>query len=82
MSVSYALTIAMLFMIKIIDGVAKKVSRHVYNGKVHERVYPIDSIIPEDVRVVGEVEGKAYNPHVPDMIHNQEYLQYAFHHNM
>jgi hypothetical protein len=66
-------------MIKVIDGIAKKVSRHVYNGKVHERVYPIDSIIPEDVRVVGEVEGKAYNPRVHDHIVNQEFAQYAYH---
>lgn len=81
LSVSHALTIAMLFMIKVIDGVRKRVARLTYsNGTTVERVYPINSDIPEDVKVVDKAQNTApYNPHVADHIVNQEYLQYAYH---
>lgn len=74
----------MLFAIKIINGIAKRVAQIRYsNGTTVERVYPMNSDIPEDVRVVEKAKNtQAYNPHVTDHIVNQEYLQYAFHHNM
>lgn len=71
----------MLFALKIIDGIAKRVARIRYsNGTTVERVYPIDSDIPEDVRTVGVSSNtNAYNPHVVNHIVNQEYLQYQQH---
>jgi hypothetical protein len=74
----------MLFMIKVIDGVRKRVARLTYsNGTTVERVYPIVGDVPEDVRVitasVDARDTKPYNPHVHDHIVNQEYLQYQYH---
>jgi N-glycosylase/DNA lyase len=74
----------MLLALKIIGGIAKRVGIISYsNGTVVERTYPIDSDIPEDVRIVTspakQINSKPYNPHVHEHIHNQEYLQYAFH---
>lgn len=71
----------MLFMIKVIDGVRKRVARLTYsNGTTVERVYPMNSDIPEDVKVVEKVKDtKPYNPHVHDHIVNQEFLQYQYH---
>lgn len=74
----------MLFAIKIIDGVAKRIARLTYsNGTTVERVYPMNSDVPEDVKVVTtpmDAKNTApYNPHVADHIVNQEYLQYAHH---
>jgi hypothetical protein len=70
----------MSFIVKLVDGVFKRVTRHTYNGKVHERTYPMDSNVPEDVRVVGNADGVKYNHHVQDAIHNQEYLLYMHYH--
>jgi hypothetical protein len=71
----------MLFAIKIIDGVAKRIARLSYsNGTTVERVYPMTSDIPEDVKVIGKAPNTpVYNPHVTDHIVNQEYMQYAHH---
>jgi hypothetical protein len=71
----------MLFAIKIIDGIAKRVARLTYsNGNTVERIYPMNSDIPEDVRIIEKAKDTApYNPHVADHIVNQEYLQYAHH---
>lgn len=75
----------MLFALKIIDGVRKRVAQIRYsNGTTVERVYPMDSDIPEDVRVVEPSQDvkntEAYNPHVRDHIVNQEYLMYEHYH--
>lgn len=74
----------MLFTLKLIGGILKKVATIKYdNGTVVERVYPVDSNIPEDVKVLQE--GKSakntadYNPHAHEHIVNQEYLQYQYH---
>lgn len=74
----------MLLVLKIIDGIAKRVGIINYsNGTVVERTYPIDSDIPEDVKVVTspamQTNSKPYNPHVHDHIVNQEYLMYQYH---
>lgn len=71
----------MLFAIKIIDGIAKRVARLTYsNGTTVERVYPMNSDVPEDVRVIDKVKDTApYNPHVVDHIVNQEFLAYHQH---
>lgn len=74
----------MLFVLKVIDGVRKRVAQIRYNnGTVVERVYPIVGNVPEDVRVIQD--GKSakntedYNPHAHDHIVNQEFLQYQYH---
>lgn len=74
----------MLFMIKVIDGVRKRVAQLTYsNGTTVERVYPIVGDVPEDVRVITpSIDARntaAYNPHVHDHIVNQEFAQYAYH---
>jgi len=71
----------MLFAIKIIDGIAKRVARLTYsNGNTVERIYPMNSDVPEDVRIVEKaVDTKPYNPHVVDHIVNQEFLAYQHH---
>lgn len=71
----------MLFAIKIIDGVCKRIARLTYsNGNTVERVYPMDSDIPEDVRVVEKSATTAdYNPRIHDHIVNQEFAQYQYH---
>jgi ribosomal protein L19 len=68
-------------MIKVIDGVRKRVARLTYsNGTTVERVYPMNSDIPEDVKVVEKAKDTAaYNPHVHPHIVNQEFMQYAYH---
>lgn len=60
----------------------KRVARIKYsNGTEVERVYPMDSDVPEDVKVVGKAEDTgAYNPHVREHIVNQEYLMYEHYH--
>lgn len=84
LSVSNALTMLMLLAIKIINGIAKRVGQIRYsNGSVVERVYPMTSDIPEDVKVlVPSAKAKVtkhFNPHTHDHIVNQEYMQYAHH---
>jgi len=71
----------MLFAIKIIDGIAKRVARLTYsNGTTVERVYPMNSDIPEDVKVVDKAANTGnHNPHALDHIVNQEYLAYQTH---
>ena len=71
----------MLFAIKVINGVAKRIAQIRYsNGTTVERVYPMNSDIPEDVRVVDKAKNTGeYNPHVADHIVNQEYLGYQYH---
>lgn len=71
----------MLFALKIIDGIAKRVAQIKYsNGTTVERVYPMNSDIPEDVKVVDKAcNTQDYNPHVIDHIVNQEFLAYQTH---
>ena len=56
----------MLFGIKVINGVIKRVARIRYsNGTEVERVYPMVGDVPEEVNVVGKSPNTApYNPHV------------------
>jgi len=60
----------MIFALKLIDGVIKRIARLKYsNGTEVERIYPIDSDIPEDVKVVKATDLKIdmgiyrHNPH-------------------
>lgn len=71
----------MLFTLKLIDGIIKRVAKIRYsNGVTVERVYPIVGNVPEDVRVVENAKNtEDYNPHTPNHIVNQEYLQYQYH---
>lgn len=77
----------MLFAIKLIDGVLKRVARIKYsNGTEVERVYPMVGDVPEDVKLLTNVamakNTAPYNPHVHEHIVNQEYLQYQYHFGM
>lgn len=69
----------MLFAIKIIDGVAKRIARIRYsNGSLVERVYPINSDVPEDVTtILPAKDAKDTEPY--NSIANQEFLQYQYH---
>lgn len=74
----------MIFILKMIDGVRKRVARIKYsNGSEVERIYPMDSDVPEDVRIVtpsiAAVNTAPHNPHSHDHIVNQEYLAYQHH---
>lgn len=62
----------MLFTLKIIDGIAKRVAQIRYNnGTTVERVYSLNSDIPEDVRIINKaLNTTPYNPHVTDHIVN------------
>ena len=74
----------MLFVLKLIDGVLKRVARIKYsNGTEVERIYPVVGNVPEDVKVIipsmKAINTAPHNHHAADHIVNQEYLQYQYH---